>query len=103
MSEPLAVRVTALAAQHIRQAEAWWRENRKAAPNAVRLELQRAFALIGAHSRIGSRATNVKLPDVRRIYLRSIKYHLYYHVIGTPEFVEIVALWHKSRGDAPPI
>src|ERR1700751_79748 len=103
MIEQLAVRVTALAAQHIRQAETWWRDNRRAAPNAVRLELQRAFALVGGHSRIGSRATNVKLPDVRRIYLRSIKYHLYYHVIGSPEYVEIFALWHKSRGEGPPI
>jgi plasmid stabilization system protein ParE len=103
MSEPLFVRITALAAQHIRQAETWWRDNRAAAPNAVRIELQRAFPLIASHPNIGSRATNVKLPGVRRIYLRSIKYHLYYHVIAEPNCVEIVALWHKSRGEGPPI
>jgi len=103
MTEPFAVVITTVAARHIRQAETWWRDNREAAPNAVRLELQRAFGLIAAHPRIGSRAKNVRLPDVRRIYLPTIKYHLYYHVIGSPEYVEIVALWHKSRGEGPPI
>lgn len=59
MSDPLAVRFTALAAQHIRKAEEWWRDHRSAAPNAVRLELQRALELIARHPGIGSRATNV--------------------------------------------
>ncbi|MEK6373434.1 MAG: type II toxin-antitoxin system RelE/ParE family toxin [Acidobacteriota bacterium] len=103
MSEPLPVQATALAAQHIRKAEDWWRVNRTAAPNAVRLELQRAFVLIASQPRIGSRATNVSLPGVRRIYLPKIKYHLYYHVIASPERVEVVALWHARRGKGPPI
>src|SRR5437762_13352262 len=103
MSVRLIVQITALAARHIRQAESWWRENRRAAPNAVRLQLQRAFTLISAQPRIGSLAANVRLPDVRRICLPTIKYHLYYHVIGSPEYVEVVALWHKSRGESPPI
>ncbi len=103
MSDPLPIQITALAAQHIRKAEEWWRQNRTLAPNAVRQELQRAFVLIAGQPRIGSRATNVKLPGVRRIYLPIIKQHLYYHVVGTPERVEIVALWHARRGQAPPI
>jgi hypothetical protein len=45
----------------------------------------------------------VRLPDVRRIYMPRIKYHIYYHVIGVPECVEIVAFWHARRGDGPPI
>src|ERR1051326_4097544 len=96
MSERLSVRVTALAARHIRQAETWWRENRQSAANAVRIELQRTFPLIASHPNIGSRATNVKLPNVRRIYLRTIKYHLYYHVVAEPNCVEVVALDRKS-------
>ena len=103
MNEALSVRVTALAAQHIRQAEAWWRENRQAAPNAVRMELERALALIAAYPSIGSRAIGVRLQNVRRIYLRTIKYHLYYHRIAAPECLEVLALWHKSRGEKPPI
>jgi len=103
MTEPLPVQVTALAAHHIREAEDWWRENRQAAPNAVRFELQRALLLIAGQPRIGSRATNVKLAGVRRISLAKIKYHLYYHVLAKPERVEVVALWHARRGQGPPI
>jgi plasmid stabilization system protein ParE len=103
MIESLPVEVTALAARHIRQAETWWRVHRTAAPNAIREELQWAFSLLAAQPRIGSRATNVKLPGVRRIFLPIIKYHLYYHVLESPDRVEIVALWHARRGKGPPI
>lgn len=29
--------------------------------------------------------------------------HIYFHVTGTPEFLEVVALWHSSRGSGPSI
>jgi plasmid stabilization system protein ParE len=103
MSEPLALQITGLAAQHIRAAEQWWRINRTAASNAVRQELERAFALITAQPRIGSFATNVKLAGVRRIFLPIITYHLYYHVLPSGDIVEVVALWHARRGHGPPI
>lgn len=103
MSESLAIELTALAARHIRKAETWWRINRTAAPNAIRQELQRAFAMIALQPRIGSRATNVKLQGVRRIFFPAIKYHLYWHVVPNPERVEIVAFWHSRRGEDPPI
>jgi plasmid stabilization system protein ParE len=103
MNGPLAVELTAIAAQHIRKAEAWWRLNRTAAPNAIRQELQRAFALIALQPRIGSAATNVSLRGVRRIFLPAIKYHLYWHLVAEPEHVEVVAFWHSRRGKGPPI
>lgn len=103
MSEALPVHVTALAARHIREAESWWRLNRTAAPNAIRQGLHQAFELIAAHPRSGGRVTNIMLPDVRRVYLPLVKYHVYYHVVGTPEYVEVVAFWHARRGDGPPI
>jgi plasmid stabilization system protein ParE len=103
MSAELVVEVTDLAARQIREAEEWWRKNRTAAPNAVRQQLDRAFTLIASQPRIGGRATNVRLPDVRRIFLPIIKYHLYYHVVSLPEHVEVVALWHARRGEGPPI
>lgn len=46
---------------------------------------------------------NVKLPGVRRIFLPIIKQHLYYHVLESPNRVEVVALWHTRRGKGPPI
>ena len=103
MREPLHLEVTALAAEHIRAADEWWRLNRTAAPGAVNEELEQAFTLIAAQPRIGARATNVKLSGVRRVYLPLIGYHLYYHVLTSPERVQVVALWHSSRGEGPPI
>jgi plasmid stabilization system protein ParE len=103
MIEPLAVELTTLAAQQIREAEQWWRFNRPAAPNAIREELQRLLPIIAIQPRIGSRVTNVRLEGVRRIHIPRIRYHLYFHVTGIPEFVEVVAFWHSSRGSGPPI
>jgi len=103
MSERPPVEITALAARQIRTAEEWWRLNRPAAPNAVRQELEKAFALIAGQPRIGSRATNVNLLGIRRIYLPVIKQFLYFHVVGAPERVEVVALWHARRETEPPI
>jgi plasmid stabilization system protein ParE len=103
MTEPLPVELTALAAQQIRKAEAWWRVNRTAAPNAIREELQRAFTLIALQPRIGSAAVNVKLQGVRRIFLRRIKYHVYWHLVSEPQRVEVVAFWHGRRGKGPPL
>ena len=103
MTERLSVEFTVLAAQHVREAEEWWRLNRAAAPNAVREELQQLLDVVSVQPRIGGRARKVKLEGVRRIHMPRIRYHLYYHVTGTPEFVEVVALWHSSRGSGPPI
>jgi plasmid stabilization system protein ParE len=102
MNPALPVRLTALAARHIQEAERWWRINRTAAPNAVRQELERATTLIASQPHVGSKAPAVKLPGVRRIFLPLIKYHLYYHVVSS-EYVEIIALWHSRRGDGPPV
>lgn len=103
MIERLPIQVTALAARQIREAEAWWRINRTAAPNAIREEIQRAFSLIASQPQAGGRTTNVKLPGVRRVYMPRIKYHIYYHVVTSPERIEVVAFWHARRGDSPPI
>ena len=103
MNEPLPATITKLAGALIREAEAWWRTNRAAAPNAIREELERAFPIIAAQPQIGSRAANVKLQGVRRIHLPRVTYDLYYHVLESPLRLEIVALWHSRRGKGPPI
>jgi plasmid stabilization system protein ParE len=99
---PLPIEITASAARHIRDAEEWWRANRTLAPSAVRRELERALLLIAAQPRIGSRASNVMLQGVRRIYLPTIAHHLYYIVLAQPDRIQIVALWHASRNERPP-
>ena len=100
---PLHVEVSQLAAQQIREAEAWWRLHRTKAPNAIREELERISDLLAAQPHIGTLASNVTLAGVRRVYLARVRYDIYYRVMERPKQLEIVALWHASRGTTPPI
>ena len=103
MSEPLQVEVSALASGQIREAEAWWRVHRTKAPNAIREELERASGLLAVQPNIGTRARNVTLVGVRRLYLARIRYDVYYRVTDVARQLGIVAFWHTSRGSKPPI
>ena len=99
----LRIQATELARELIREADSWWRTNRDAVPNAVREELERISSLITAQPNVGTLARNVTLPNVRRIGMRRISFDLYYHVVGSPEYVEVLAIWHWRRGSGPPI
>jgi len=101
MKEPLPLEVTSLAARQIRDAQAWWHENRPAARDAVSQELERAFSLITSQPGAGGRANDVEVPGVRRVSLPKIKYQLYYRVLSDPDRIQVVALWHTRRGKPP--
>jgi len=95
----LPIKVTQRAAAQIREAGSWWLANRPAAPGALKEELERAFDLIAQQPVIGALATNIRLPGIRRIHLSRVHYHLYYRVRSSR--IEVVALWHTSRGKGP--
>lgn len=100
----LPIEVSALADWQIEAADRWWRENRHKAPNAIREELERIGVLIATQPHLGSRATNVKLPGVRRMHLERIHYDVYYRIAGSPpEAIELLAFWSSHRGVPPPI
>ena len=101
MSRKLPVRVVRSAADQIIKASAWWDVNRPKAPGAFHEEIERALELVSTQPQIGAKVGNVKLASVRRIHLSRIHYHLYYRVRQPPEVVEILALWHTSRGSGP--
>jgi plasmid stabilization system protein ParE len=103
MIAPFPVEISRLAAQHIREIEEWWRENRMAAPNAVRQELQRVLRLITVTPLIGRRATDVELENVRFVHMSRISHSLYYRVMEKPPRLELLALWSDRRGEGPPI
>jgi len=100
MSGPLPVRIVSSAARAIVEAAEWWTANRPKAPDAFVAELERALQLIASQPVIGARATNANLPGVRRVHLARIRYHLYYRVTSEPA-IEVLALWHSSRGTSP--
>ena len=102
MSIPLPIEVSDLADEQIRKEDAWWRQNRLKAPNAIREELERVSSLIAFQPGIGARARNVRLPGVRCIHIERIHINLYYRAVGSPPQY-IVAFWGSRRGIGPPI
>lgn len=103
MSVKRSVIIAPTATQQIKDASDWWTENRSAAADVLEGELRRAFDLVAAHPFIGIEAANVKLAGVRRIQLSRIRYHLYYRLSPDGRTVEVLALWHASRGPGPPL
>jgi len=101
VTSPLPIRVTRRAAREIESACDWWVANRSSVPSALREEIERAFRLIAIHPGVGARASNAKLVGVRRVHLSRVHYHLYYRVRPGGNVLEILALWHTSRGTGP--
>jgi plasmid stabilization system protein ParE len=62
-------------------------------------ELAEAFSLLTAQPGIGVSALNTRANDVRRVLLARVHYYLYYRVRG--DEVQVLALWHTSRGTNP--
>jgi plasmid stabilization system protein ParE len=93
------VRVTKRAQAQIDRAAKWWDENRDLEPEAFDEDLAKAFLLLRAEPRIGTPASSTRAQGVRRLHLARIRYHLYYRIrVGV---VEVLALWHASRGSGP--
>jgi plasmid stabilization system protein ParE len=95
------VQIARSAALAIKEAEEWWASNRPKAPMAFLEELETALQLIASQPTVGARARNVKLKGVRRVHLARVHYHLYYQLTSWPETIEVLALWHTSRGKGP--
>lgn len=104
MTAPLSVDFTRRAAAQTEAANLWWRENRLQAPDALREELERAVQLIALQPEIGATARNTKLAGVRRVLLSRVRYHLCYRIVdGPPRSIEVLSLWHTSRGEDPAV
>lgn len=100
MSERLSVAFTRRASKQVEEAGQWWRENRDKAPEALRQELDQALQLIASQPDVGAIARNINLAGVRRILLSRVRYHLYYRVVVAPaRSIQVVGLWHASRGE----
>lgn len=82
-------------------AESWWLENRPKAPQAFTEEIARGFDLVCLLPSAGEPVPHPQLKGLRRVLLGRIHYRLYYFVERGTETVEILALWHTSRGSLP--
>ena len=99
MNPPLRIELTDDAATHVSAASEWWSNNRPATPGAVLQDLDRMLGLLSVQPALGTRTRRTRLPGVRRVTLARIRYYLYYRVTG--EALQVLALWHTSRGQGP--
>ena len=99
MIQSVLVRITRRAAEQITQAADWWEVNRPLAPGAVYDEFDEALNILRSQPEIGASAFSTRVRNVRRIHLSRISYFLYYRV--QPGRIDILALWHSSRGAGP--
>ena len=91
----LSVVLTARAAEQVRAALAWWRENRRAAPDLLERELRAVLALVAAAPSLGVPARDARLAGVRRVLLRRTRYHVYYREAAGR--LDVLAMWHARR------
>ncbi len=98
----MTVRVV-VAPEALEQAETideWWRTHRPAAPDLFAGELASALATLGEAPLIGPR---VEYADdevaLRRLLLRSTRFHVYYAL--KDDTVRVVAVWSAIRGRGP--
>lgn len=95
------VRFTPEAAIHVAEIHDWWSEHRTAARGLFGRELAAAADLLARAPLAGQAHPSAALPDVRRLYLRKTRFHVYYQAGG--DEVVIVAVWSALREHGPPL
>ena len=95
------LKIAARADRHIRVAANWWIKNRLYAPTMFGEDLETAFALIEDFPHAGEPVDHPRIVELRRVLLSRVRYHLYYAVLVDDRVIEVLALWHTSRGTKP--
>ncbi len=78
----------------------WWRENRPASPDLFAQELAAAIALIETWPMVGRARRHLGVPGLRRVVMRSTRYHVYYAPAGEGRLF-VLAVWSAVRRRGP--
>lgn len=92
--------VTTEAAEQIRNIDGWWRRERPAAP-CCSPKSSLAHSFIAGAPQAGRLYPHATVSEVRRILLRSSRFHVYYKI--HEDDVIILAVWSAVRGSGPEI
>ena len=95
------IRVSPTAAAQIRAAAKWWKQNRDKAPEAFGDELDAAYRVIAEVPNAGEPIEHTTIRGLRRVLLGRVQYQLYYRVDTEARTLNVLAVWHSSRGDKP--
>lgn len=77
----------------------WWRENRPSARGLFAEELAAGFELLKSAPQVGRRYPHPTVKRVRRLLLRSSRYHIYY--TSGEDVLIILSVWNAIRGTGP--
>jgi hypothetical protein len=66
-------------------------------------ELEAAYTLITDMPFAGEAVAHSRISDLRRVLLARTQYYLYFVVSEDATVVDILSLWHTSRGTPPRI
>ena len=94
------VELTAPAAHQLVQARDWWLEHRDKAPWALDEDIDALLSLLEERPELIGRPVE-SAPGVRRVFLPRVRYFVYFEIVDDGDRVEILALWHGSRGSDP--
>ena len=73
------------------------------APLAFAEDLESAYALIQEFPFAGEAVRHRSIPSLRRVLLGRIRYYLYYVPSPEESVIEVLSLWHISRGSRRPL
>jgi plasmid stabilization system protein ParE len=85
----------------IRRVAAWWRQNRRAAPELFSLELAHALEALVRVPGVGTVYAKRRGVNIRRVLLPRSRYHVYFSYDPETDVVAVRAVWHGSRGRGP--
>ncbi len=97
------VRIVDEAELQAREIDAWWTENRLAAPALFAKEFSNAVRLLGVAPGAGERFRRSTIPGVRRLVLPRTRNLVFYLFDRANDVVWILAVWGGPRGSDPPL
>lgn len=86
------------AREQARTIDVWWRENRPSAPELFVSELSSAVSTLASAPKGGTPYPH-EMKGIRRLLLRSTRYHVYYRVKN--DDILVVAIWFSVRASGP--
>ena len=85
----------------IEEADAWWRENRRDAPNLFADELMTALNEVRTQPEVPRAYRKTRKGIVRRVLMPKTRRHVYYLYRRAEQGVVIVTVWGAVRGKKP--
>lgn len=93
--------MTKQASADVSAAAKWWKRNRDKAPGLLRAEMQQARQMLSSQPLMGELVEGDDVRGLRRLLLPRTRYLLFYRVAVSGQEVEVLRLWHASRGQRP--